>query len=97
MNARVCYLFSLLFLAGGAWFVYSAASDPRDGAVRTAELKKDIQKHRDQNARLALEIEEMRVLLKETKANPARMEELARRRLQLIKPGEVFILPSDGN
>lgn len=95
MSARTCYLLSLLFAAGGAWFVYSAAADPRDGAARTAKLKQDIQKHRDQNARLSLENEEMRALLQKTKDNPARMEELARRRLQLVKPGEIFVLPAE--
>ncbi|MGI9306057.1 MAG: septum formation initiator family protein [Gammaproteobacteria bacterium] len=94
MNARACYFAALLFAAGGAWFFYSAASDPRDGAGRTAILKEDILKHRDENARIALEIEEMRVLVKDIKARPERMEEIARRRLQLIKPGEVFVLPS---
>ena len=97
MNARVCYALAFLFIAGGMWFSYSAKFDSRDGALRAATLKRDIQLRREQNARLALEVEEMRVLVKETKVNPARMEELARRRLQLIKPGEVFVLPSEGN
>lgn len=97
MSARVCYFFALLFAAGGAWFAYSAEYDSEDGAARAAELKQKIRGNREHNDRLALEIEEMRVLVQETKANPSRMEELARLRLQLIKTGEVFVLPSDGN
>lgn len=95
MNARMCKAAALLFAAGGAWLLYSAGYDPRDGAARAAQLRSEVREHRRQNARLQLEIEEMRVLVREVKTDPSRMEEVARRRLQMIKKGEIFVLPAN--
>ena len=90
-----CYAAALAFAAGGAWFLYSAAFDARDGAPRAAMLREETQSHERRNAQLRLEIEEMRVLVREVKTDPSRVEEVARRRLQMIKKGEVFVLPAN--
>ena len=95
MKGTYCYSAALLFAAGGAWLLYSAAYDPRDGAARAAHLRAEVRAHDEQNARLQLEIEEMRVLVRAVKTDPSRLEEVARRRLQMIKKGEVFVLPAN--
>lgn len=94
MNGTMCYAAALLFAAGGAWFLHSAGNDPRDGAERAAELRAKVRDHRRENFRLKLEAEEMRILVREVKTDPSRLEEMARRRLQMIKKGEVFVLPA---
>lgn len=93
MSTRGCYAAALVFFIGGGWLSYSAAFDPDDGRRRTAEITASVTEYRRQNAHLALEIEEMQVLVEQIKTDPASMEELARRRLLMIKPGEIFVLP----
>ncbi|MGI9297936.1 MAG: FtsB family cell division protein [Gammaproteobacteria bacterium] len=95
MNRRLCNAATLLFAAGGVWLLYSAGYDPRDGAARAAKLRAEVHEHRRQNARLQLEIEEMRVLVREVKTDPSRLEEVARHRLQMIKKNEIFVLPAN--
>ena len=87
------YVAAILFASGGAWMLHSAAHDPQDGAERAANLRAEVREHERRNARLRLEVEEMRALVREVKTDPSRLEEVARRRLQMIKEGEVFVLP----
>lgn len=96
MNIRRYYWAVLMLLIlGGAWLCYSAAYHPRDGAIKTATLKSEIVQYRRHNARMKLEITEMRTLVNDIKTNPQRLEEVARRRLQMIKNDEVFVLPDN--
>ncbi|MGU9951682.1 MAG: FtsB family cell division protein [Gammaproteobacteria bacterium WSBS_2016_MAG_OTU1] len=88
------YLPSFVFFLSGIWLWYSTVYDVQDGKRRAGEIQRNIFAHQKQNEVMALEIEELRTLVVEIKNNPQRMEELARRHLQMIKPGEVFILPS---
>lgn len=89
------YAAAAIFAAGGAWMLYSAGYDPRDGAARAAQLRAEVREHDRQNDRLRLQIDEMRVLVRAVKTDPSRLEEVARRRLQMIKEGEVFVLPAN--
>ena len=93
MTGRKYYAMALAFVAGSAWMLYSAAYDPGDGAVRAAKLRAEFATFRRDNSRLKLEVEEMRVLVREVRADTSRLEEVARRRLQMIKKGEIFVLP----
>lgn len=95
MNAPVCYFAAAVFALSGAWFSYSAAHDPRDGAGRAAQLRAEVEERLVRNQQMELEIEEMRALALAVKTDPSRLEEVARRRLQMIKRGEVFVLPAN--
>lgn len=95
MSGRFCYVLALCFLAGAAWLSYSAEFDPDDGARRAEEIRQTINSLQRDNAQTTLEIDEMRALVDAIKTDPARMEELARRRLQMIKPGEIFVIPAE--
>lgn len=94
-TAKRLYWAAAVFAAGGLWLLYSAVADPRDGAARVVELREKVEESRRNNAHMALEIEETRVLINAVKNNPLRLEEVARHRLQMIKPGEVLVLPAE--
>ena len=93
-TASRLYWAAAIFTVGGLWLLYSAA-DPRDGTARVAELREKVEESQRDNAHMALEIEETRVLIDDVKNNPLRLEEVARHRLQMIKPGEVLVLPAE--
>ena len=89
------YFPALVLAACGAWLWYSAAFDPSDGARRAAAIGRDIALYQKQNALAALEIEELRTRTTAAKEDPSRMEALARLRLQMIKSGEIFVMPTE--
>ena len=85
----------MVLCASGLWLFYSAQYDSADGLRRAEEIRRQIAVYQKENIRLALEIGEMRTLIRDTKENPHRLEELVRRRLHMIAPGEIFVVPTE--
>ncbi len=66
-----------------------------DGLRRVNKLSAAIADRRSDNDKLQVENALTRTRIRELKTDPSRLESLARWRLNMIKNGEVLILPTD--
>ncbi|MDM5148125.1 septum formation initiator family protein [Candidatus Persebacteraceae bacterium Df01] len=94
MNQRLCYAAAIGFVLLGSWLWYSAYYDPNDGWSRVKTMQAEVRTYENKSTRMKISNRELGVLVNETKKNPQRMEEIARNRLLMVKPGEIFIVPA---